>query len=420
MQHRTASRGEIFAWTLFDFANTGFYVIVITVVFPTFFTEVIAGKDIRWWGYALSASMLITAIIGPMLGSIADATHRKKPFLAAFTIACVAATFGLYFTGDGTLALAMALLIVANVGFEGGTVFYDAFLPDIASENRYSLVSGLGFAMGYLGSFIILVVVLPILSADPLPESNVKLTFLIAGGFFAAFSIPLFLFVKERQAPRSIEGNPLTVGYTRLMDTLKHLRTYDAVKRFLLAFFVYNDSIITVIGFAAIFAKETLKLDTQQRIFFFMIVQGTALVGSIIFGAISNRIGARQSIISTLGIWIGVVVAAYFITTAEEFFILGAVAGIALGSSQSSSRTMMSLLTPDEKRTEFFGFYDGFFGKASAVIGPLVFSLAAGAMGERNAMLVIGGFFLAGILLMFRVPDARVVTKPAVAVDGAA
>lgn len=408
MQHRTASRGEIFSWTLFDFANTGFYVIIITLVFPKFFTEAIAGGDEAYWGRTIAASMLLTALLGPLFGSIADATHRKKRFLAAFTIACVVATAMLYTTGPGTLMLAVALVIVANVGFEGGTVFYDAFLPDISSERNYNKISGLGFAMGYLGSFIILVIVLPILSAEVLTDEAIKSTFLIAAGFFAVFSLPLFFFVRERGEPRTIQGNALAAGYRRLRDTLSHIRRYDAVKRFLLAFFIYNDSILTVILFAGIFASETLHLATEQLIYFFMIVQGSALVGSLVFGWISNLTGTRGAIVITLLIWIGVVVAAYFITTVEAFYILGAVAGTALGSSQSCSRAMMALLTPDDKRTEFFGFYDGFFGKASAVIGPLAFGEVSSALGQRPAMLVIGGMFVLGIVLLLRVPDVRV------------
>jgi len=407
MLHRNASRGEIFSWTLFDFANTGFNVVIITLVFPVFFNETIAGGNEAYWGRTISASMLLTALIGPLLGSIADATHRKKLFLGMFTLACVIATACLYFTGEGTLLMAALLLIVANVGFEGGTIFYDAFLPDISSEQNYSKISGYGFAMGYLGSFIILVTILPLIGGENVSASDVRLTFLIAAAFFGLFSLPLFLFVKERRRERNVEGSLVAAGYRRLRETFTHLRRYDAVKRFLIAFFVYNDSILTVILFAGIFAKETLGLATTDLIYFFMIVQGSALVGSLIFGWITNSIGARQSIITTLLIWIGVVAAAYFITTVGAFFILGAVAGIALGSSQSSSRTLMALLTPDEKRTEFFGFYDGFFGKASAVIGPLVFGEISSSFGQRPAMLVIGGIFVTGILLVLRVPDAR-------------
>lgn len=407
MLHKTASPGQIFSWTLFDFANTGFYVIIITLVFPVFFTENIAAGDEAYWGRTISASMLATALIGPLLGSIADATHRKKLFLGIFTGACVAATAGLYFTGEGTLLLAVILLIVANVGFEGGTIFYDAFLPEIASERNYAKISGYGFAMGYLGSFIILVTIFPLISGENVSQENVRLTFLMAAAHFGIFSLPFFFFVKERRKERQVEGNLLAAGYRRVRETFTHIRRYDAVKKFLIAFFVYNDSILTVILFAGIFAKETLGLQTTDLVYFFMIVQGSALVGSLVFGWITNGIGARQSIVVTLLIWIGVVVAAYFIETRNAFFMLGAVAGIALGSSQSSSRTMMALLTPEEKRTEFFGFYDGFFGKASAVLGPLVFGEVASRLGQRPAMLVIGVLFIIGIMLVLRVPDAR-------------
>jgi UMF1 family MFS transporter len=405
MHQGTASRGTIFSWTLFDFANTGFYVIIITLVFPRFFTNVIAGGNEAYWGRALSASMLITAILGPLFGSIADASSRKKLFLGLFTGACVAATAGLYLTGAGTLALAVVLIIIANIGFEGGTVFYDALLPEISSEKYYARISGYGFAMGYLGSLVMLGIVLPILSGTP-SEATIRSTFLIAAAFFALFSLPLFLNVREQK-----EGNEQNIsiieGYRRLRQTFSHLRQYRSITRFLLAFFVYNDSILTVILFAGIFADKTLGMSQVELIIFFAIVQLSALVGSLAFAQITNRIGARQVIVITLLIWITVVVWAYFIQSKEAFYVVGAVAGIGLGSSQSTSRALMALLTPYEKKTEFFGFYDGFFGKASAVIGPLIFGEVASAFGQRPAMLVVGGLFLIGILLVLRVPDVR-------------
>ena len=407
MEHPTASRGQILSWTLFDFANTGFYVIIITVVFPTYFQNVVAGGNEAYWGRTLSASMLITALIGPLLGSIADASSSKKRFLALFTGACVLATIGLYFlTGEGTLWTAVILLIIANVGFEGGTIFYDAFLPEIASEADYGKVSGYGFAMGYLGSLLTLLAIKPLISGDP-SLGDVKTTFLIAAGIFAFFSLPLFLFIRERNTGTPLEGNVISAGYRRLRQTFTHLREYAGVRRFLLAYFVYNDSILTVILFAGIFAATTLKMSPAELISFFLLIQICALLGSLAFGALTNRIGARQGIALALVLWIGVVVAAYFVETREMFMIIGGVAGIALGSSQSTSRAMMALLTPFERKTEFFGFFDGFFGKASAVVGPLVFGEVAARYGQRNAMLIIGGMFVLGIVLLFRVPDAR-------------
>lgn len=402
--HR-ATRGQIFSWTLFDFANTGFHVIIITVVFQAFFHKVIGGNDAQW-GFAISASMLLTALIGPLLGSIADATNRKKRFLALFTATCVLATIGLYFTGPGTLFAAVVLVIVANTGFEGGIIFYDAFLPELVPEVEYGRVSGYGFAMGYVGSFIALGLALAILSSFEQPQAA-RLTFLLAAGYFAVFSLPLFAFLPERGPRNRLTDNPLRVGFRRLRETLTHLRNYESVKRFLLAFFVYNDSIITVIVFASSFGALALSMTDQELVLFLMVVQGSALVGSLIFGALTNRIGARQSIVITLAIWVAVVIAAYFVDAKIPFFIIGVVAGIALGSSQSSSRTLMALITPPERKTEFFGFYDGFFGKASAVVGPIVFGVVSAATNQRTAMLVIGVFFLAGIVLILRVPDVR-------------
>jgi len=404
----TAGRAEILSWTLFDFANTGFYVIIITLVYPTFFVARLAGNNEAVWGRTIAASMLATAAIGPLLGSVADATNRKKWMLGGFTIACVLATTGLYFPTASTIGIAISLVIIANVGFEGGTIFYDAFLPDLAAREHYSRISGYGFAMGYLGSFSILLLILPIIGGENPSEESIRSTFVIAAAFFALFALPLFLIVRERHAPRRLLENPLRVGYRRLRETIAHIRDYRDVRRFLVAYFVYNDSILTVILFAGIFATSELKMSTGELIYFFMIVQGAALVGSLLFGAITNSIGVRQSIAICLLIWIGVVAAAYFVQTAEGFFVIGAIAGIGLGSTQSSSRTMMAMLTPEDRRAEFFGFYDGFFGKASAVMGPLLFGEVAHALGQREAMLVVGGLFLLGIYLIMRVPDVRV------------
>jgi UMF1 family MFS transporter len=350
--------------------------------------------------------MLLTAIIGPLLGSIADATGRKKFFLALFTGACVASTAGLFFTGEGTLALAVILVIIANMGFEGGTIFYDALLPEIASEEYYARVSAYGFAMGYIGSLVVLGAIMPILAGEP-SQLEVRSTFLIAAGFFGLFSLPLFRMVPESRTADVQKSISIAEGYRRLFQTVTHLRQYRSIIRFLLAYFVYNDSILTVIFFSSLFASTVLKMSTTELIIFFMVVQISGLIGSLLFGQITNRIGARRVIIITLLIWIGVVVWAYTVETSAQFFMVGTLAGIGLGSSQSTSRAMMALLTPYEKKTEFFGFYDGFFGKASAIIGPLVFGEVADAYGLRPAMLVLGIMFLAGIALMLRVPDVR-------------
>ena len=403
---RTASKKTIYSWGLFDFANTGFYVVMITLVFPVFFTNELAEGNEAYWFRTISFSMLITALIGPLLGSIADASGRKKLFLGIFTALSVLATVGLFgVSGPAMLWPAIILIILANIGFEGGTIFYDAFLPEIAAEKDYARVSALGWAIGYVGSFVTLIAIFPLLTSDP---PAIHSTFLIAASIFALFSLPLFFNVKEKSEP-STPGRKISIGegYQRLRETISHIRSYRDVARFLAAFFFYNDGILTVIFVASIFMNETLGFDMTQQLTFFMIVQGSALIGSLLFGRITDHLGPRTTILITLGIWILVVVAAYFVESATAFFVIGGVAGLALGSSQSTSRTFMALLTPQEKKTEFFGFYDGFFGKASAIIGPLVFGEIALALGQRPAMLIISVMFIIGALLLFRVRDIR-------------
>ncbi len=411
VRHTTASKGKLFSWSLFDFANTGFNVIIMTVVFPTYFTSVIAGGDKTWWGLSVTLSMIVVALIGPVLGAVADAAGRKKLFLGIFTALSVAATAGLYGSGPGTLVMAMILVIVANAGFEGGTVFYDAFLPELSSERDYARVSGFGFAMGYFGSFFMLGIAMPLLSGDPPADANVRLTFLLAAIFFAVFALPMMLWVPERTPKQRLHGGMFAAGIRDLRDTFSHIRRYRDVVRFLLAFFIYNDAILTVVSFAAIFAAEVIGMDKQEQIIFFMVVQTTAIVGSLVFGQITNRLGARRALVMTLFLWVAVVIVAYFVTTPSGYFIVGTIAGIGLGSSQSTSRALMALLTPWEKRTEFFGFYDGFFGKASAVVGPAIFGILADAFGMRIAMFLPGAMFLIGMLLLLRVPDVRVATE---------
>lgn len=405
---------QVFSWSLFDFANTGFHVIIMTVVYPVYFKNTIAHGNEAYWGRAVSLSMLLVAVLAPLLGAIADVGSRKKFFLGICTALAVGATFGLYFTWG--LYLAMFLIVIANFGFEGGTVFYDALLPDIATPKDYAKVSGYGFAMGYLGSFIILGISMIFLQGTS-TDTDIRTLIAIAGAFFALFCIPLFTNVKEQnndiltQNPHKTDSFSYVIsqGYKQLITTFKEIRNYKEVTKFLISFFIYNDGILTVILFASLFAESTLGFNTQERLVLFIVVQGSALLGSLFFGKLTNKLGAKKVIIITLLIWLAVVVAAFFVATKPEFFVVGIIAGIGLGASQSTSRTMMALLTPIDKRTEFFGFYDGFCGKASAIIGPLIFGEASNSFGQRNAILIIGCFFLLGIILLSRVKEVRVV-----------
>ena len=404
-------RGRIFAWTLFDFANTAFSVIVVTVIYSRYFTQQVAGGKEFYWGLAMSLSMLLAAVIAPPLGAAADYSRNKKLFLWFFTLASIICTALMFFVQPGMILLGMVLFIIANTGFEGGIVFYDAFLPSITSRHTYGRVSGYGFAMGYLGALAVLLIVILLLPETTHPDYFffVRLCFVVAALFFLIFALPMFIWVPE---PRVLGQKPtgiFHIGYQQARSTLRALfveKKYPIVARFLIAFFLYNDAIITVIAFAAIFAEKVLLMQPREIVVFFAVVQSSAILGSFLFGFVTDKIGPKKTIVITLFIWLSIIIGAYFVTTVAWFYVVAMGAGTAIGSSQSASRSLMALLTPKEREAEFFGFYDGLCGKASAVIGPLFYSGIASLTNQRIAVLFIGMFFLAGLILL------RGVTQP--------
>jgi UMF1 family MFS transporter len=391
-------KSVIAAWSMFDFANSSFAIIMSTFVFPQYYTGVIVNnpnKDL-YWGITLSASMLLVALLAPGLGAIADSTSSKKKFLGFFTVAAIIGTAAAYFLGAGMILLGSIIFIIANVGFEGGIVFYDSFLPQIAPPEKMGKISGIGFAVGYGGSLAALGASIPFLTSGLYKE-----TFLVTAAFFAIFSLPMFLFVKEpREAKQNAPQRSLLDGIKSIGTTIGHIRQYKTLSTFLIAFFIYNDAILTVIGFAGIYAKDSLHFTMQNLIILYALVQTVAIVGSLAFGIVTDKLGPKTTIIITLCIWLGVVVGAYFSTDVTSFYVVAVFAGISLGSSQSASRSMMALLTPKERSAEFFGFYDGFAGKASAVIGPLIFGLLSSAFGQRQAILSLAIFFGVGLWLL--------------------
>jgi len=401
-------RGKIFVWTLFDFANTSFSVIIVTVVFSKYFSNHVAGGQNWIWGLAVSVSMVIAAFLSPPLGAIADVSRNRKRFLLIFTLLSVCCTLLMFFVKSGDILLGFALFVLANIGFEAGLVFYDAFLPNLTEKKNFGRVSGYGFAMGYVGALAVLLIVMFMLPESTSPDYYyyIRLTFVVAALFFFVFSIPLFLFVREPQTSEVIKTDLIRNGINKSFETLKNIffrKKYPPISRFLFAFFLYNDAIITIIAFASIFASNILNMSDEQVIIFFVIVQSTAIAGSFIFGIISDHIGPKKTISITLVVWIIVVIGAFFVQTVSEFYIVGLLAGLAIGSSQSCSRSLMALLTPKEREAEFFGFYDGLFGKSSAVVGPLIYGIVSDISNERFAALAIGIFFVVGFFVLQKV-----------------
>ena len=420
---------RIFVWGLFDFANTSYSIIVVTFLYAVFFKQtVVEGKPIGdfYWSIGTSISMLITAIISPILGAIADYSAGKKRFLLFFTLACIVSTSLLCFVNRGDIFLGLLLFVIANVGFEAGLVFYDAFLPEITAPKNFGRVSGYGFAMGYLGSLTTLAIVYPFIKAQMIKE-----TFPVSAIVFLVFAIPIFVFIKDSRKKVERDQSFLKIGVSRVFNTITHLKSYKNLSLFLLAFFFYIEGVNTVIYFAGNYASTTLNFTMEELIVFFLIVQTTAILGSLVFGVLADSFGQKKSLVLSILIWIFTILLAFVTSnpnssimikvsgllnndayqlSRHSFYLVGLLAGSVMGATQSTSRSLMSKLTPFERKTEFFGFYS-LFGKSSAILGPLVFGYVSFVSGEqRLAILTIGIFFVVGLGVLSFVKD--VVTEP--------
>jgi len=401
---------KVLYWALFDFANTSFSITIVTFVYAVYFKETVARNQPVgdfYWSLGTGISMIIVALISPFLGAIADHSAGKKRFLLFFTLLCITSTSLLYFISEGKIVEGLILFILANIGFEAGLVFYDAFLPEISDEKNYGRTSGFGFAMGYIGSFASLIIVYPLVV-----NNLVRYSFPVSALFFLIFSIPLFLFLPDTKKNIKSEKHFFQIGWERITFTISHLKNYKNLGLFLIAFFFYIEGVNTAIYFSGIYAKSTLNFSFSELTVFFMIAQTTAVLGSIIFGVIADSIGQKKTIYLTLVIWFIVIFSASIIQSKFGFFIIGCIAGLGMGSTQSVSRSLMSKLTPPDKKTEFFGFYS-FFGKSSAVFGPLVFGFVSWQTGsQRFAILTTGIFFTIGMLVLKNVKEPSRLNVP--------
>lgn len=394
---------------------------MVTVVYAVYFKQYIVG-DITisfWglernpgdllWGMSGALSMFLVGVTSPVIGAMADYGSKKKLFLLLYTLLCIAATVSLYGLMPGMIWQGMALFILGNIGFEGAIVFYNGFLPQISNPDNIGKISGYGFALGYVGSLASLMIALPYAN-DAFASGDLgrmRPTFVWAGLFFLAFSLPFFFFIKEQITPiKQKSSGWLAEGYRRTRETLKKIREFPEIVRFLTAYFVYIDGVNTVIYFSGIYASDSLGFSLREVIQFFAVVQASAISGSYIFGFLTDKIGPRKTIKLTLVLWMIVVIGGFFSYDKAAFYMVGLVAGVAMGSSQAASRALMGRLIPEGMEAEFFGFY-ALMGKFSAILGPLIFGLVSTLTGsQRWAVLSIIFFFIAGFVMINRVNES--------------
>jgi len=402
------------AWCMYDWANSAFATTIMAAVLPTFYSEV-AGATLEpvqassYWGYTNTAAMVMVALAAPILGAIADHSGAKKRFLGGFAGLGIIFTALLGFVSTGDWLVASLFYILGRIGFSGSIVFYDALLPHVARSEDIDQVSTKGFALGYLGGGILLVINLAwIMKPDwfGLPDAEIssRLSFVSVAIWWAVFSIPLFRRVGEPAFIRR-EGespNPIRAGFQRLGRTFRDVRHYRELFKFLIAFWFYNDGIGTIITMAVIFGKE-IGLQTTDLIGAILAVQFIGVPFSFGFGWLARRLGAKRSILLALGVYAVIAIGGYFIQTSLHFWTLAFMVATVQGGAQALSRSLFGRLAPKAKTAEFFGFYD-VSSKFSGILGPAIFGVVGQLTGSSRLSIVsLVVFFVVGGALLLQV-----------------
>jgi MFS transporter, UMF1 family len=390
---------QVISWCLFDFANSSFSAIIAAVIFPVYFVSTIAGgasgQGDVWWGRAISASMAFVAVTSPFLGGIADYSGKRKRLLFFYTLLCVLSVSSFPLLRKGMLLEGFILMVFANIGMEGGLVFYNSFLPEIADKEHQGRVSGWGYAVGYAGSILSLLLVLPLVKNGRYHE-----TWLSVSLFFLVFSLPAFFYLPpDRKNGLSVFGSAVKGGRYSLV-TMKEILRNRPLRRFMLAYFIYEDGVNTVIVFSSIFASATLKFAASELILLYIIVQVTALTGAFLMAKPIDAWGPKKVLLLSLLAWSFVSITAFFIESKMHFWVLASVAGLGLGTVQASSRAFFTQFIPHAQESEYFGMYS-LAGKSSAIMGPVLFGTVSSVYGsQRPAILAVSVFFIAGFLII--------------------
>ena len=406
---------EVWAWAMYDFANSGYTTVVITAIFNAYFVAVVAGRT-PWatlaWTAALAVSYALIVLTAPLVGAYADARAAKKKLLAITTIGCVLFTGLLWFAGPGALGLAIGCVIASNFFFGTGENLIAAFLPELADSRAMGRVSGWGWSLGYLGGLLALGLCLAYLgfaeSRGRSAAEAVPATMLITATLFAGASLPTFLFLRERAQPHANGAGWARIAWTRLAHTLRHARQYRDLARFLVCTVFYQAGIQAVITLAAIYAQEAMHFTTPQTLVLILVVNVTAAIGAFFFGYVQDRLGHVRAIGLTLIGWIAMVLLAWRAEGAAPFWLAANIAGLCMGASQAAGRALVGYLAPADRLAEFFGLW-GLAVKLASIFGPLTYGLSNWLSGgdHRQAILVTGSYFVAGLLLLQGVDAER-------------
>ena len=414
-----------FSWIIYDFANTIYSMNVVSMYFSTWLIVDLNFED-KFVSYANSISMILVALTLPILGEISDRYRRKMPFLILFTMACVIGTALIGVTGYQITEMKLKLFwviiffIIANYSFQGGLVFYNSLLPYICSERSIGRVSGYGVAIGYLGSIVGLILVLPFVEGT---VYGLKIPFITPGGsvasfiptaiLFLLFSIPTFLFVKDPPFNKDVTKVKLNIkqSFKKVWDGLTNTAKYPGVTRFLIAKYFYEDAIQTIIIFMAVYAQKVMDFSKQETTTFFIAVIPSAILGSILFGIITDHIGPKRTLRIVLWGWILSLLILVFTLKTWVFWLIGCAVGVFMGSTWTAARPLLISLVPKEMLGEFFGLYS-FSGKLAAIAGPLIWAYVVEIFTPwgtiikyKSAVAALIILMVIGLIILKRVPD---------------
>lgn len=412
-------RKVVHAWSMYDWADSAFFTTIVAAVFPPFYRSLataggLADEDATAvWAYTTSASLIVVALIGPILGAISDRSGGKKFWLFSFTAIGVFGTTLMTFLGPDAYGWASLFFILGSIGVSGAMIFYDSLLPHVARPGDMDRVSSRGYALGYVGGGLLLVVnVLMIMypQAFLIPDTDwaVRLTFLSVAVWWSVFSLPLLRHVPEPPSSgRRSQGIQIVVdGFREVRKTLSRIRRYRQLFLFLVSFLIYNDGIGTIIRMATAYGDE-IGIDRTDMILALIITQFVGIPCTLLFGKLGPRFGTKRIILAGLGVYILITVAGYFMRTSADFYVLALLVGLVQGGTQALSRSLYASMAPRARAAEFFGFFSS-GTKLAGILGPIVFGLVGQATGgSRTSILAVIVFFLVGAGFLMKVDETE-------------
>lgn len=403
------------SWVMYDWANSAYSMTITSTVLPIYFKLVAEKGGIAQststaiWGYTISISTLLVAILAPILGSIADYKGNKKRFFNVFFILGIMATLFLILVPEDDPILLLIIYTLTVIGFSGANIFYDAFLVDVTTENRMDYISSMGYGLGYIGSTIpfILSITVIILTQNGILSIGIslacKISFLITALWWAVFAIPLLKNVKQNYY-LDRENKMVVNSFKRLFNTFKEIKGHKPIFLFLIAYFFYIDGVHTIISMATTYGTD-LGISMTSLLVILLITQFVAFPFTIIYGKLSEMFGAKKLIYAGIITYTLICCYAYFIKTTFDFWILAMAVGSAQGGIQAISRSYFAKLVPKEKSSEFFGFYS-IFGKFAAILGPFLVGIVTQITGKtNNGILSLIMLFFLGFIVMIQVPN---------------